>query len=138
MGVRHAKPPDGFTFEIEFDHHGGFVAHHRTIMAWLNRHDLRSSKVRSTTVSISDLNPATGEKTDVCVHAQISADNRFHMRGPPKSRRVDHALDTAGTRSDDLDGDTSNIAALGVFYRRKQRISIAHLCVLQWRCPIKI
>src|SRR2546427_2328166 len=126
MGVGHTKALDGLAFEIEFDHHCGFVARDQTVMARVNRNDLRSSEVHSTTVGVTDLNLAACEEPHMCVHAQIGADNRFHVRGPAKSGRVDHTLHTTRARRDDLDCDTSNFAALRVFYRRKQWISPAH------------
>ena len=86
----------------------------------LNRDHLRSSEVHSTTIGVTDLNLAACEETHMCVHAQISADNRFHVRGPAKSGRVDYALHTTRARRDDVDCYTSNFTALGVFYRRKQ------------------
>jgi hypothetical protein len=100
VGRRHPAALSRFTFEVELDQHRRLIPHHPPVMAGLYRNHLRSGELKSAAVRVLNMDLAAGQKADVCVLAQISAHDVFHVCGPAETRRVDDTLHpaAAGTR----------------------------------------
>jgi hypothetical protein len=122
MGIRHSETGDRVTLEVEFDQHHGLVAHDPTIMTRLDRHNLRSLVFHNTAIGVFDVNLAVGEKPDVSVHAEISADNRFHVDRPAKSSWIYHTLDTCCAGTSHIEPDMADRAPLSPLHRREKRV----------------
>src|ERR1700704_3839288 len=131
MSVRHSKPPDGITLEVEFNHHGVLLTDHPPVVARLDCDNLWGGKFHGAAVSILDLDFAPNEKSYVGVHAQIGADQSLHVGGPPEPRRVHHAFDPAGAGLDNLQQDTADLAAVGSLQRGNYWIAGTHVSVLR-------
>ena len=71
------------------------------------------------TVGVLDVNLAARKEADVRVHAEVGADDRFHVDRPAKSGRVNHSLHTGRARPSHLEPDVADVAALGAFDRRE-------------------
>ena len=113
---------DRVALEVELDHHHRLVAHDPAVMARFDRHDLRRLVLHDAPVGILDMDFAARQKADVRVHAQVGADSRLHVDRPPKSHRVDHALDARRAGTSHFELDVADVAALGSLHLREQRI----------------
>jgi hypothetical protein len=136
MGWRHPKAAGGLTFEIEFDQHRGFGAHHPTIVSRLNHHNLGRCELPLAAVGVFDMNLSPRQKADVRVHAQIRAGGWFHVSRPAKSGLVDDALDPAIAGANHIKLNSIQIAMLGSFKWSEQWIVIAHFRILD--CRVKL
>src|SRR6266446_1188670 len=105
MDIGHSEAADRFTFEVEFDQHHRLVTHHPTVMARLDRHNLRSLVLHDTAVGVFDVDFTPGEEADVGVHAKVSSDDRLHINRPAETGRIDHALDARGAGTSHLEPD---------------------------------
>ena len=72
------------------------------------------------------MNLAARQKPHVRVHAELGTHDGLHVRRPPESRRVDHALDAAGAGARHVEPDVPDLATLGADHGFDQRISGAH------------
>ena len=124
VGIRHSETADGVTLEIEFDQYHWLLAHDPTVVARFDRHNLRSLVFDDTTVGVFNVDLATRQESDVGVHAQLSADDRFHVDRPAKTARIDHALDARAAGTSDLEPDVADGPALGPLHRVKERIRL--------------
>jgi hypothetical protein len=111
MRFRHPEPADGLSLEIELDQHRGLVSHYPPVVPRLDSDDLGSHELQDATVRILNIDLTAGQEPDVRVHAEIRADDRFHIGGPAKSSRVDHTLNATGAGSYNIDLDTADFAA---------------------------
>ena len=79
MCVRHPEAADGVALEIEFDQHDGFVPNDPAIVTWIDRDDLGRLVLDNAAVRVLDVNLALHQETHVRVHAELGADQRFHV-----------------------------------------------------------
>lgn len=119
VNLRHSKPANGVTLEIEFDQHGGLVANHPPVVTRFDRHRLGSRELDRAAIRILNVDLAASEESDVCVHAQLGSGDRFHVRGPAKPSRVDNAFYPALAGTHDVDLNTTDLAA-GCFGNGRQ------------------
>src|SRR5258705_13557544 len=101
MRIRHSETADGIALEVELDQHHRLLTHHPAVMSRFDRHNLWSLVFDDTAVGVFDVNLATRKETDVRVHAEVSADNWFHVDRPPESTGIDHALDACAAGASD-------------------------------------
>ena len=122
MGIRHSETADRVTLEVEFDQHHRLVADDPTIVTRLDRHNLRRLVLHNTAVGVFNVDLATRQEADVGVHAQVGADDRFHVDRPAKSRWIDHALDAPCAGTSDIEPDVADCAGLGSLHGVEERI----------------
>jgi ubiquinone/menaquinone biosynthesis C-methylase UbiE len=122
MGVWHSKATDRIALEVEFDQHHRLVPHDPTVMAGIDRHNLRRFVFHYATVGILDVNFPSSEEADVCVHAQVSPDNRFHVHRPAESGGIDHAFDARRASTAHIEPNVSDVASLGSLHRSEERL----------------
>src|SRR3981189_1802914 len=122
MGFRHAKSTDRVALEVEFDQHYRLVPNDPTVMARIDRHNLWRLVLYYTPVGVFDVNFASSQEADVCVHAQVSPDNRLHVHRPAESGRIDHALDSRRAGAAYLEPNVSDVAPLGSPHLGEERI----------------
>jgi hypothetical protein len=79
MRVRHPEAADSVALEIKFDHHDGFVANDPAIVTRIDRDNLRRLVLDNAAVRVLDMNLALHQETHVRVHAELGADERFHV-----------------------------------------------------------
>jgi hypothetical protein len=123
VALWHPQTLDRISLEIEFDQDDRFVPDDPAVVSGVDRDDLRRLALDPAAVGVFDMEPAAGEKADMRVHAQVGADDGFHVGRPSESGRVDHALHASGARSPGLEPNTPDVAAQDVFERREQRIA---------------
>jgi hypothetical protein len=92
----------------------------------LDDDNLRSRELDSAAVRILDVDLATGQKPDVRVHAEIGADDRFHVLRPAKSRRVDDSFHATGAGSNNINLDAADFAAFAACDGREKWIIDIH------------
>src|SRR6266446_6874049 len=109
MSVGHAETAHRVALEVEFDQHNRLFAHHPTIVAWFDGHDLRRLVFGGAPVAVFDVDLASLEKADVRVHATVRADDRLHVDRPAKSGRIDHALHASCAGASDLELDMADL-----------------------------
>src|SRR5712664_2043 len=122
MSVGHAETAHRVALEVEFDQHHRLFAHHPTIVAWFDGHDLRRLVFGGAPVAVFDVDLAPLEKADVRVHATVRADDRLHVDRPAKSGRIDHALHASCAGASDLELDMADLPPLGSFHAGGGRI----------------
>src|SRR5438445_134933 len=122
MSVGHAETAHRVALEVEFDQHHRLFAHHPTIVAWFDGHDLRRLVFGGAPVAVFDVDLAPLEKADVRVHATVRADDRLHVDRPAKSGRIDHALHASCAGASDLELDMADLPPLGSFHAGQGRI----------------
>jgi hypothetical protein len=113
MGLRHAKPADGFSFEIELDQYRRLVPHDPPFVPGVDRHNLWSSEFRGAAIGVLNVNLASCQKTHVGVHAEIGAHHPLHVAGPAKSRRIHDTLDAAAAGSHGVDPGSPDFTVFG-------------------------
>ena len=119
MGVwLYAQPLAGVTAEVEFHYDDWRIAHHPTVMAWLDREDLGSAIFPDAPVRELHMDFALGEKAHVGVHAVVRADLRFHVLRPAEAHGIDHPLHPAVADRNHIDGDPSDHAMVGTQHWR--------------------
>jgi len=84
--LRHPELADRLALEVEFDQDRSLITDNPAIMTGLDDDDLRSRELDSAAVRILDVDLAAGQETDVRVHAEIGADDRFCVFGPGRRR----------------------------------------------------
>src|SRR3989442_6912277 len=126
----HAETTNGVPLEIELDQHDRLVPNDPPVVTRLDGDHLRSRVLRTATIVILDADSAAGEKPDVRVHAQLRADQRFHVRRPSESGRVHHALDSSVRSTLDVELDSADFAVVGVLQGGEERVSRAHVTLL--------
>ena len=109
--LRHPELADRLALEVEFDQDRSLITDNPAIMTGLDDDDLRSRELYSAAVRILDVDLAAGQEPDVRVHAEIGADDRFHVFGPAKSRRVDDAFHATGAGSNNINLGAADFAA---------------------------
>jgi len=127
MGIRHAETADGVALEVELDQHDRLAADDPAVVTRLDRHNLRRLVLDDAAVGVLDVDLAVREETDVRVHAEVGADGRLHVLRPPKAGRIDHPLDARLTGTPHFEPDVSDVAPLGAFHRRHQRVNPGRL-----------
>jgi hypothetical protein len=113
MGLRHAKPADSLSFEIELDQHRRLVSHDPPLVPGVDRHNLWGNELRGAAVGILNVNLASGQKPHVGVHAEIGAHDTLHVAGPTKSRRIHDTLDAAAAGSHGVDPGSPDFTVFG-------------------------
>lgn len=126
MRLRDSKTLSRVFFEIEFDHHGGLVTHHPAVVTRLDRHGLRRGEFDNAPVLVLNVDLSVRQKSNVRVLTEATADDRLHVRGPAKARRIDHAFDAARARANNVDVYTRDRAVLRIGHGREQRIGRIH------------
>src|SRR6266404_2304619 len=121
MSVGHAETAHRVALEVEFDQHHRLFAHHPTIVAWFDGHDLRRLVFGGAPVAVFDVDLAPLKKADVRVHATVRADDRLHVDRPAKSGRIDHALHASCAVASDLELDMADLQPLGSFHAGEGR-----------------
>src|ERR1017187_3319307 len=123
---RHSELADRLALEVEFDQDRSLITDNPAIMTGLDDDDLRSRKLDSAAVRILDVDLAAGQEPDVRVHAEIGADDRFHVFGPAKSRRVDDAFHATGAGISLVQRHESDFAAFAAGDGREKWIINIH------------
>jgi hypothetical protein len=123
VGLGHPEDTGRLTFEVEFDYHGRRASHDPPVMTRLDRHDLRSLELHNAAVGILNVDLALREKPYMGMHAQFSADDRFHVGGPAEASRIYQAFDPPGAGGADLEPDAANLAAVGATHWRESSIA---------------
>src|ERR1017187_10248834 len=123
---RHSELADRLALEVEFDQDRSLITDNPAIMTGLDDDDLRSRKLDSAAVRILDVDLAAGQEPDVRVHAEIGADDRFHVFGPAKSRRVDDAFHATGAGSNNINLGAADFAAFATGDGREKWIIDIH------------
>src|ERR1019366_3158804 len=108
---RHPELADRLALEVEFDQHCSFITNDPPIVTGLDDDNLRSRELDSAAVRILNVDLAAGQEPDVRVHAEIGTDDRFHVFGPAKSRRVDDAFHSTGAGSNNINLGAADLAA---------------------------
>src|ERR1019366_2110955 len=90
--LRHPELADRLALEVEFDQDRSLITDNPAIMTGLDDDNLGRRELDSAAVRILDVDLVAGQEPDVRLHAEIGADDRFHVFGPAKSRRVDDAF----------------------------------------------
>jgi hypothetical protein len=130
MGLGHPEDAGRLALEVEFDQHRRRASDDPPVMPRLNRHDLRSLELHHTAVGILNVDLTLREKSHMGVHAQLRADDRFHVGRPAEASRVHQAFDPRGAGAADLELDAGDLAAVGAPHRRERSIG--------WRgCPAR-
>ena len=88
----------GLPLEVELDHYGGLVSYNPSVVSRFDGDGLGRGELQCATIRIPDVDLALGQKTHMCMLAQVSSHDRFHVLRPMETRRVDHALHAAGAR----------------------------------------
>src|SRR5215471_11128444 len=122
VAVRHAELRRRVAHEIHFDQDGGLVADDPAVVAGLDGDDLRRGELERRAVAVADPDASARDEPDVRVHAEVGADGVLHVRRPPESRLVDHALDAAAAGRRDVHLNAAHDAAVGAGHRREERI----------------
>src|SRR5215831_6433311 len=105
MHGRKAKTMRCGGFRVELDQHRGLLTHDPRIMPWFHDHHLRRHKVEGTAISIRALDVTAGQETNVRMHAELRAHERFQVRGPAEARWINETLQTTVRRLDTVDSD---------------------------------
>src|ERR1700676_5577800 len=100
-------------------------------MAGIEGDNLWSLQFLGTTISVLNMDLAACQEPHVCVHAELGADDRLHVSGPPESGRVNHALDPAGASPHDVELKTADGAVLRSLYSREKRVGRIHVNILR-------
>src|ERR1035437_129128 len=124
--LRHPELADRLALEVEFDQDCSLITDNPAIMTGLDDDDLRSRELDSAAVRILDVDLAAGQEPDVRVHAEIGADDRFHVLGPAKSRRVDDAFHATGAGSNSVNLGAADFAAFAAGDRCEKWIIAIH------------
>jgi hypothetical protein len=124
--LRHPELADRLALEVEFDQDRSLIPDNPAIMTGLDDDDLWSRELDSTAVRILDVDLAAGQEPDVRVHAEIGPDDRFHVFGPAKSRRVDDAFYATGAGSNNINLGASDFAAFATGDGREKWIIDIH------------
>jgi hypothetical protein len=107
-----AKQLGRFRFEVDLDEDRGVVANNPRIMPRIDAHDLRCDEFIRAAIGILDMDLAPREEADMCVHAPIGANQRFHVRGPAEADWIHHAFDPPGSGGDDVHLHARDFAAI--------------------------
>jgi hypothetical protein len=107
---RHPEPTCGLSLEVKLDHHRGIVSYDPPIVSRLDSDDLWSYELRGAAICILNMDLAAGQESDMRVHAEICADECFHVSWPAKSGRVDDPLNATRTGSHNIDSDAADFA----------------------------
>jgi hypothetical protein len=99
-------------FEVEFDEDSRLVADHPRIVTGFHGHDVWGGTLQRAPVGIADVDTATREEAYVRVLACLTADERFHVRGPAEAWRIYHALDAGAARSHDVEHGATDLAVV--------------------------
>jgi hypothetical protein len=126
MRLRHPELADRLALEVEFDQDCSLTTDNPAIMTGLDDDNLWSRELDSAAVRVLDVDLAAGQEPNVCVHAEIGADDRFHVFGPAKSRRVDDAFHAAGTGSNSINLCAADFAAFAAGDGREKWIVDIH------------
>src|ERR1019366_6104386 len=123
---RHSELADRLALGVEFDQDRSLITDNPAIMTGLDDDDPRSRELDSAAVRILDVDLAAGQEPDVRVHAEIGADDRFHVFGPAKSRRVDDAFHATGAGSNNINLADADFAAFAAGDGREKWIINIH------------
>jgi hypothetical protein len=126
MSLRHPEPLDGVPLEIEFHQHRGLVSHNPPIVSRLDRYNLRSGKFKRAPIGVLHMDSAPRQEPDVRMHAQVRADDAFHVSGPAESGRIDYPLYPRRAGPDNVEFKTANLAMFGLLHRSKQWVIDIH------------
>ena len=107
----HPESSNCVSLEIELNQYRGFGADNPPIVPRFNGDDLWGHELKSAAVSIFDVNLTARQKADMGMHAQIGADDRFHVRGPAKSGLIDHTFHATSAYSRHVDLSTTHFTA---------------------------
>src|SRR5664280_2562953 len=124
--LRHAELADRLALEVEFDQDRSLITDNPAIMTRLDNDDLRSRELDSAAVRILDVDLAAGQEPNVRVHAEIGADDRFHVFGPAKSQWVDDAFHATGAGSNNINLGAADFAAFATGDGREKWIIDIH------------
>jgi len=122
MTIRHAEPIDRRAFEIELDDDHRLAADDPAVVSGIDGDDLGRLVFDDTAVAVLDVYFSTHEESDVGVHAEVRADDGFHVDRPPEADRVDHPLYARRAGPSHFDLNVADVAELSAFHPRGQRI----------------
>jgi len=130
MRLGHPEAPDRLNLEVKFNQHGGLVSHNPAVMLRLDGDGLRSGELLGAAVGVPNLNLASNEESYVCVHTEVSADDRFQVSRPAESGRVNYTFHPAGASSNDFDLNPADFAAFSSLDGCEEWIGCTHIDVL--------
>src|SRR5271165_1639408 len=110
--LRDSETADRVALKIEFDEHGGLVAHHPAFVARFYVNEFRRLELFHAAIGESDVDLAARHEADVCVHAQLAAHQRAHLVGPMVSGRVNQPFDASRAPASHIHLDTADFAML--------------------------
>src|SRR6516225_5061523 len=131
VSLGHSEATNRVILEVEFDQHRRLITHHPAIMARLDDDYLGSLELHDAPIGKLHVNLAASEEADMCMHAVVCADNRFDVRRPPKSRRIDRPLNPRSTCLCDIQLHGTDFAVLRTGHGCEERIDGTHLIALQ-------
>ena len=73
------------------------------------------------------------EEADVRVHAELGARDRLHVLRPVKPGRVDHPLDSRGSRASDVEPHVPEVAMRRAADGRQERVGLFLCCLRAFR-----
>jgi hypothetical protein len=119
MPLRHSQVLHRVALEVEFDEDGGFVADYTAVVSGFYGDELRRDEILFATILELDLYVASGEESDVGVHAALGAGDWLHVLGPMKTGRVDDAFHASAAHTRDIHLDVSKVFAFGSLHWRE-------------------
>jgi hypothetical protein len=119
MDLRHAQPVGRIALEVELDKYDRLLANHPAIVPGFDGDNLRGFEFDNAAVAVLDVDFAVDEEPDVGVHAEIGADDRFHVLRPSESHRIHHPLDAPGSGTTHLDPNVAHLTTFCAPHWRK-------------------
>jgi hypothetical protein len=126
MQFSYTQLTHGVALKVEFDENRALFADNPAVVSRLDCQDLRSYELESATVCVLNADAAAREKTCMCMHAQVSTDDGFDVRGPAEAWRVNDAFHTALADAHDINLNATDFTRLSVGNCGKQWI---HRCI---------
>src|SRR5215813_13314795 len=117
MFGRQPEALRGLARRIELNEHRGFPSDDPSVVTRLDHDNGRRREVERAAVTVLTLDSSRGQETDVAEHAQVGANDWFHVGRPAKSRRIDDALDLAIGGGHRVNHHTADLVVLGALDR---------------------
>ena len=112
MSFRQAEALHRIAFEIEFDEHGGLIAHNPSGVIGFDSDKFRGLELLYAAILEADVDLSLHHETDMGVRTELFAEHGTQMRVPGKTGRIDHALDADGAGARDINLHAADIVML--------------------------
>jgi hypothetical protein len=107
------EPGCGFSFKVELDENGWFLAHDSSVVAGLNDNHLRHNEVAGAAVLECHVNLTAGEETHMGVHTSLGADVWLDVACPVKSDGIYGPLHAGIPSAHGIELNSAELAVLG-------------------------